>query len=394
MIQVNRLGDNISGSLNGEPFSVSYDAAKYETMLDLQAKSDKADTMEELTAIIEEFKPLTQESYGDMIATISPYIMVDRATNKFHLQFNGEVSTKALPKVLADKMIKLVEKNIEITPLIKFWARWLRNPYYTDAKSKLLAEYIEAPYVNDQKVAELTSKQGLSHEVAVKAATTTQVAITREGLMAGYKVSKEMKDRFTIDEQTEEVKKLSRFGKDIDPDTGLVTYKKAQYEEERVYEPALMGQTGDAFNCTDILTGIKKLGHTIKVGCSISLDSWDQVNTDDRQSGVKGLHVGGLRYIQGYQNDGTETHNVFIDPMHIGAIVGLGTGNDGALRVKQYFVESTFNGVNKQIYRSSRYAELTDMEYAEMVKEAVALTSKKAEKIQKEARERSALATI
>lgn len=394
MIQVNRIGDHISGSVNGQPFSVSYDATKYEKMVELADKAEKVDTMEELTSLIEEFMPLTQESYGDMIETISPYLMVNKSTNQFHLQFNQEVSTKPLPKALADRMIKAVEKTIDIAPLIKFWARWLRNPFLTDAKSKLLAEYIEAPYTNDKKVAELMGQQGLSKEVAVKAATTPQVAISREGLMVGYKVALEINKKYHLNEQ-EEVEERSRFGKDIDEDTGLVTYKKAQHNEERVFEPPIMHGGGDPFYCTPIGAVDGKPGHIIKVGHTIKLEKWDQVSTDDRASAVKGLHVGGLRYIAGYQQDqDTETHNVFIDPMHIGAIVGLGSGNDGALRVKQYFVYGAFTGVNKQLYHSSRYAELNDIEYAQMVEEAVKATSKKTEALGKEAKERAALSKI
>lgn len=387
MITVNRIGDQISGSVNGEPFSVSFDATKYEAMMDLQAKSEKADTMEELLQIVEDFKPLTQESYKELVETESPYIMVNKGTGKFYLQYAGEVSSKALPQVFADRIIKAVEKQIEITPLIKFWARWLRNPHYSDKKSKLLAEYIAAPYTNYEKLDALMKDQGLSKEVATRMATTPQVAITREGLMVGYKVSEEIMDKYSIDDQTEEAVKRSRFGKTIDEETGLVTYNKAQFSEERVFQPAVQGQGGDAFYCGD------KLGHLIKTGNVIRLERWDQVDLNDDRHCVKGLHVGGLQYIKGYQKDTTVTHNVFIDPMHIGAICDL-KGSDGAIRVKQYFPHSIFGGVNKQLYHSSRYAELTDHEYQQMVEEAVKLTSEKQELLNKEARERVALSTI
>lgn len=60
--------------------------------------------------------------------------------------------------------------------------------------------------------------------------------------------------------------------------------------------------------------------------------------------------------------------------MHIHSIAGLGIGNDGAMTVKQYFVHSSFAGPNKNIYHSSKYAALTDAEFAEIVKEAVEAT--------------------
>jgi hypothetical protein len=101
------------------------------------------------------------------------------------------------------------------------------------------------------------------------------------------------------------------------------------------------------------------------------LDSWDQVNTNDDQSCVKGLHVGGLYYISGYSG---EIHNVFIDPMHVGAVPDDSTG---AIRCKQYFVHSSLAGVNGSIYHSSEYAKMTDLEWQEMFVEALKMTAEK-----------------
>jgi hypothetical protein len=390
MIQVNRLGDLISGSVNGVPFSVSFDEKKYEQMQDLQAKSeDRNLTLDELTAVIDEFTPLTQESYKELVETESPYIMVNKSTNKFYLQTeSGVVSNIAIPKVLADKIIKAVEKNLDIKPLIKFWARFLRNPYFTEAKAKLLAEYIDAPYTSEIAVKKLMSEQGYSKEVATKAATTPQVSITREGLLVGYKVVEELLDKYRLNEK-EELERISRHGKTVDENTGLVTYVKTKDVGDRVFQPAVQKDRGDAFLCG------QKLGHIVKVGEVIALENWDQVDTGDDRTAVKGLHIGGLRYIAGYQDyKDCVTLNVFVDPMHIGAIVGLGTGNDGAIRVKQFVAYSIFNEVNKTMYYSSQYAELSDMEYAVMVEEAVKATSKKEEALKKEAKSRAALATI
>jgi hypothetical protein len=77
------------------------------------------------------------------------------------------------------------------------------------------------------------------------------------------------------------------------------------------------------------------------------------------------LHFGGLKYISGY---GGEIHNVFVDPMHIGAVPDDETG---AVRCLQYFVHSSLAGVNGSIYHSSTYAAMTDAEWDEMREEAV-----------------------
>ena len=49
-----------------------------------------------------------------------------------------------------------------------------------------------------------------------------------------------------------------------------------------------------------------------------------------------------------------------------------GIGNDGAMTVLRYFVFSTFDSVNRNIYHSSTYAGMTDKEYEEAVKSQLA----------------------
>jgi hypothetical protein len=136
-----------------------------------------------------------------------------------------------------------------------------------------------------------------------------------------------------------------------------------------------MGQRGDAFWCEG--RGIKKEGHHIRVGCAHYLDSWDKVG----DPGYKGLHCGGLTYIRGYQTEGTVTHNIFVDPMHIYGWNGYG---DCAMTVKQYFVHSSFAGPNRGIYHSSKYAALTDAEYEALIAEAVEQNSVKISELEQE----------
>lgn len=69
----------------------------------------------------------------------------------------------------------------------------------------------------------------------------------------------------------------------------------------------------------------------------------------------------GLDYIRGYQGSDTVTHNVFVDPAHIGAVPDDSTG---AIRCIQYFVHSSFAGVNGSIYHSSEYAAKVDAQWA------------------------------
>jgi hypothetical protein len=75
------------------------------------------------------------------------------------------------------------------------------------------------------------------------------------------------------------------------------------------------------------------------------------------------LHIGGLYYINNY---GGEIHNVFVDPMNIGAIPD---SSEGAIRCLEYFVHSSLAGVNASMYHSSDYAKLTDLDWENMREE-------------------------
>jgi hypothetical protein len=386
MIIVNRLGEYISGAVNGKQFGVTFDQEKYDLMKTLEAKASVANTMEELKALVVEFEPLTKESYKELIQSASPYLFVNKHTNKFYLQYNKVISSKALPQVLVDKILLAVEKNITdgIDPLIKCWVRFMRNPNFTEAKAAKFAQYITAPYKNSAMAAKLMKEQGVSQEVADQICTTTQVAITLEGLLVGYKVSNEIMTKYSLDEDEDVITK-SRYQKTVDPDTGIITYTEPEFAEDRLFEPACMGQSGDEFWCVGKSLKndeINKKGHHIRVGCLHYLESWDQVDCNDNSTCVKGLHVGGLNYIHGFQSTGI-THNVLIDPADIGAVVGLGYGNDGAMRVRRYFVHSSFSGVNKNIYHSSRYAAMNDEEYQKTLEEVTKKTEMSKEELNK-----------
>jgi len=392
MINVNRTESVISGSVNGKPFSVTFNEGKYSLMKSLEAKSAAAQTMDELKAIVEEFEPLTKESYKEIVETASPYLFVNKATNRFYLKYNNVISSKAVPQALVDRILISVEKNIDITPLIKCWVRFLRNPNFSNEKADLFAKYINSEYVNYERVTELMETEGLSEEAAIRLSTTPQVAITLEGLIVGYKVSEEVRERYDLNEQEEVITK-SRYKKTVDPDTGMVTYAEPEYVEERLFIPAVQRMSGDEFWSVGVDVNnqhYSKKGHHIRVGASHFLDSWDQVDCNDNRTCVKGLHIGGLSYIHGYQNEGTVTHNILVDPADIGAVCNI-DHSDGAMRVKRYFVHSSFAGVNKNIYHSSKYAAMNDAEYRKSLEEVVTKTQMAKEELDKNLAEASSL---
>lgn len=359
-IIVNRNGNVLSGSCNGVPFSIPYSEGKHQAMKELSDKARNAKTLEELKYLVSQFELLTKENYADFVETKSPYLKVNKDTNRFYLQYNGVISSETMPDNFAKKIIKATEKELDILPIIKCWVRFLHCPVYTASKAEKFSEYISAQYVNKNQVQWLQQNKGLSEVVALEFSTTTQVSLTVEGLIVCYKVSKDITGQSSTMKQLTDKKRLV-----LDEQTGLVKYDEKDYSEYRIFEPVHMGQGGDPFYCDDYL------GHIIKVGRSHRLQSWNHIDTNDNHSAVPGLHVGGLNYINGYQGIGTITHNILVDPMHVGAVVGTGPGLDGAMRVVQYFVLNAFNGVNKTLYHSSTYASMTDKEYRKMIEQAV-----------------------
>lgn len=387
-INLNRIGNSITGSINGESFGITFNQDKYDALKQLQTAAEAVATIEELNPILEQAKGLARETYKDVVESKTPYLYVNESTGKYYLKVGtgdkARVSSKALPEAFVQRIIKSVELGVDVLPLIKAWSRFLRNPNYNDAKAQRFANYINKTYTDHSLAAKLVEENGVSSAVAIERATGYQTPITQEGLICTYKVSAEIKHKWILDEDGNR-KQVSRFEKSINEITGEITEKAPAFVEDRIFEPAVKRQSGDAFYSGD------ELGHIIRVGQRHRLESWDQVNTNDDSSCVKGLHCGNLDYIAGYQHAGTETHNIFVDPANIGAITDDGSG---ALRVLEYFVHSSFAGPNRGIYHSSQYAILTDAAYEQYFTEAVArYEEKKAAKAERIA-EKDALKSI
>lgn len=385
MLIVNRIENSITGSYNGKPFGVNFSEEKYAKMKELEQKAAQVQTMDELKSILEEFEPMTHESYKELVehAKGGQFLWVSPHTGKIFLSISGKVSSKPLPQSLVDRIITSVEKNIDVMPLVKAWARFLRNPWYTEDKAARFAKYINTTCVNHDLMGQLIEEHGLSPEVAESRATMFDVSFTQEGLLSTYKVVSEIDWKYVADSEADGgVKKIDRYDYEVDEFTGLKTYKQPEFIEQRVFEPSVQGSRGDAFFCGE------KEGHIIRVGQAVYLDSWDKVNTNDHASCVKGLHAGGIRYVRNYQNEGTITLNVFIDPMDIGAIDHEGTA---ALRVRRYFPHSALEIPSQSIYHSSEYAKLTDAEYAQLIEEAVEAAQQKIADLDEELAEKKAL---
>jgi len=380
MITINVIEDKISGSYGDTPFFIPFEKETYKLMCELADKANTAVTMEDYQVVLDEFSKLTVVDYTKTVETECKHIHVNKATGEFFLKNNGIVSSIPMPKALVDRIFESMDKGLSFEPLIKMWTRWLRNPYVkskggTDFSERFF-NFVNMKYVHPKLMKELIEEKGLSEEVAERQATMYQMKITNEGLLNGYKVSTEILHKFN----TETGEQEPRYKRTFNPDTGEIDSDGLpEHVEDRLFEPAVMGSGGDAFYCDE------KLGHFIRVGCTHRLPDWSYVDTNDHRSCVKGLHFGGLKYIAFYSG---EIHNIFVDPMHIGAIPD---DVDGAIRCLQYFVHSSLAGVNGSIYHSSTYAKQTDEEWEKMRAEAVQLKSQCKVSCDKEVSEINAL---
>lgn len=396
MILVNHNGKTISGSINQDVFNCTFTVEKYNALEVLVARSEATDIVAEYNEIVEEFKVLIAETLSGVIGTDNKYIYVDVATGNFYLKYNDVVSSVAMPKELVDRIKESVDKKIDYLPLVKSWVRWLRNPKLRKldvqsqaAFSQRFFNFINIKFTNYELVDKLMSEKGYSKEIAIDNSTGYSMKISNEGLLVGFKVSKEITTRYRLNDkgEKESYNVYDQGKKSIDPISGLITTEPINLNnEDRVFEPAVQGKGGDEFYC-----GATK-GHIIRVGQTHKLENWNQVNCNDNQSCVAGLHIGGLDYIRNYQNEGTSTHNIAVDPSHIGAIPDDSTG---AIRCIQYFVMDEFSGLNNSIYHSSKYAKQTDDEFATARKEAIEAFGKLAKTMQdsvdKESKELEAL---
>tara|TARA_B100001094_G_scaffold103732_2_gene100016 strand:- start:305 stop:1465 length:1161 start_codon:yes stop_codon:yes gene_type:complete len=366
MITLNVIDDVISGSYGDKNFSVTYSKELYESMMVLRGLADDAVSIAEYKDILEQFSKLAVEDYTKTIETECEHIHVNKATGQFFLKSNGVVSSYPMPQALVDRIFESIDKGLSFLPLVKMWTRWLRNPILrkkgVDADfSERFFNFVNLKYVHPKLKEELMEEHGLSEEVADRRATMYQMKITSEGLLNGYKVSREILHKF--DRETGE--QVDRYKRTFNPDTGEIEGDGLpEHVEDRLFEPAVMGSSGDAFYCEGV-NGYGSPQHFIKVGCRHRLPDWSHVDTNDNRSCVKGLHLGGLKYIACYSG---EIHNIFVDPMHIGAVPD---DNTGAIRCLEYFVHSSLVGVNGSIYHSSTYAAMTDEQWADMRIEAV-----------------------
>lgn len=371
MVTLNVVDGMIYVSVKEEIHVVKYDVEVYTILCTFADTANDADTIEEYEAIVkglfDRLQSFSIVSANNVISTECPYIKYDTLKKEYYLVYRDEVSEEVIspfpiPESLVERIMTAIDQGVSFLPVVKLWTRFLRNP---NLKTKgrdfaeKFANFVNMKYVHPKMVEDFLNK-GLSEEVANRLSTIYQIKITNEGLLNGYKVSCEILHAF--DPESGEM--VDRYKRTFNINTGEIESDGLpEHVEDRLFEPAVMGNRGDKFYCGS------QLGHFIRVGEVHRLESWEQVNCDDDRSCVPGLHVGGLYYINSY---GGEIHNVFVDPMHIGAIPD---DDNGAIRCLQYFVHSSMAGLNRSMFHSSEYSKLTDLQWEEMRKEIMKMNA-------------------
>ena len=379
MLTFNIVGKNIVGSVNGSPFLIEHTADLWNSMVATQKEYSEVTTFAEAESVFEKFRSLLVKDNKSTISNITPNIVFNAKTETYHLTVNGKTSPVEIPFIFVNKMKYAHDNGLPVDPIVKLLVRAIRGHVVQNLSQAndflyRLGQYAFQTFT-DPDLFEKFTKEGYTKDVAQEMAQVPQTPITMEGLLCTKKVVTPVFDRMRFEHYLDEdgTPKLRLKGtvtKSIDPETGKVTISDPVEAEDWVFQPAIMGTRGDAFYCGSGPEA--KKGHEIRIGQRMWLESWDQVNCNNDQICVKGLHQGNQDYINYYETPGTVTLNIFVSPEYIGAIP-FDSAEPGVIRTKEGFPHSIKNRniSNRNIYHSSDYAKQTDEVYAKNLTEAV-----------------------
>ncbi len=176
----------------------------------------------------------------------------------------------------------------------------------------------------------------------------------------------------------QEINYIAKYARtlEVDPLTGQVTKDELNlpaHAEDLQFIPPIMGINGDAFTCRD-LDDVQDVteSHEIRVGkVHELLQGFDAVNCDDNTVAVKGLHLGGYYYVDGFSGQTKYLVDCLVAPEDIGAVADLRSNSEGAIRCKRYMVTGAHFKVNRAMYHPSKYAEMLDDEWSKAKIEAI-----------------------
>lgn len=344
MIIVNTdLRSFISGVCSGTNFSIPFTKDKLDKLKELETQSKNLTSYEEFKDVVAQFREELKVDYKSTLSDKLDSVSYVPETGQYHLTLGKGYSAVYIPEKIMNLIIDNDSRGIENTPIINMCRRFLANPKPTQDRFNMLANYVTQTWLDYNAMEELMDSQGLSEEVAAKFCTYSDIQITQEGYLKTSKVVDVIKGI----ESSETKQKLQRDskGRFIKP-----TQEQRSYLESMEFEPAIY-KSGDKFYSGGVL------GYKYEIGKLASLPSWDFTSLVDNTFHHKGLHNGGLRYVEGYLYGDRQLLDVFVCPSQIAKFTNEGIGE---MTCKEFFIfgTSTIDGNMKSLYHTSTYAKI------------------------------------
>jgi hypothetical protein len=351
MIIVNTdLKNYISGCYGGKNFSIPFTKEKYENIKGLEEHAKTAKTHEILKGIYLTMDDEVKVDYKSLMVASVEGLIYRKDTKTYHLAMGEGFSDLYLPEVLVNKVIDNYSRGIENTPIVNMFRRFIYNPKPTQERLDMLANYVTQTWFDAEEADRLMEEQGLSEEVAKVYATYNNIQITTEGYLRTYKVV----DIINNEETRENSKSLpmrderGRFIK------GAKAEEAKKFLEDIDFTPAIY-KCGDKFFSNGIL------GYKYKIGELAALPDWSYTSLVDESYHDKGLHNGGLSYIQGYLSGDRQLLDVFVCPSQIAKFTDHGLGE---MTCKEFYIYGAtyMDGNMKSLYHTSNYCKIQSKE--------------------------------
>lgn len=366
----------IAGSYGGKNFNLPYVEENYNQLKELELNSQKVETIEELKQIYESVQEIVEGfDFKKQVATDVGDLVYVNATGKYHIAIGNGYSDVHIPDKITNLILDNYERDIDSSPIINMCLRFILNPKPTQERFNMLANYVTQTYLDKNEKEILMNERGLSEDQAEKFATYMDLQITKEGYLKTSKVVNEITKKWSLklDANGKPIKEDGKFIKElvdryevqatIDEETGEITeaVNYPEFLEERKFEPAIY-TSGDEFFSGDVL------GYKYEIGKLASLPSWDHVSMVDGTAHQKGLHTGGLSYVEGYihRSKNRLLLDVFVCPSQIAKFVAEGLGE---MTCKEFFIygASSMEGTTRGLYHTDCYSKIQSSDLKERI---------------------------
>lgn len=280
----------ISGTVGTDKFSCNYSDEILEQLKEKQNEFESIKEVEAYEIWVAQVKEIVESKIQNPLEESAVEdIYFNSVKGTYHLKGKNKISKIAIPELLIQKMFDAKDKGLSVIPLVKAWARFLRNPNFSEHKAYLFSKYITAEIIDTDMVDKLVEEEGYTFEAAVARSRFNEVTITNQGLIQTRKYVTLVTEGYEVNEKNEVVKvPLFKTTKTVDKISGVVSEvtDTPEFSEEFYFLPAVQGTGGDAFMCNG------NLGHTLQVGHEVYLEKWSQIDVRDEVNCVRGLHSG------------------------------------------------------------------------------------------------------